>query len=373
MTDKDFILAPKTIATTVKIEPVNAILNSLLMLNSASEYQGMDDWIYEANRTLNRDILNRNELLIDGFYAVFEFDEAARFDDFRSYVDYLESLDTYALRNRMVDSITHPHEKYGADRVIEPPTAEALLSDVDVYLGYVRRLMDTKGKEEYFRESFLRQVHSYLTRPADLQRDIVNHLREIWDLVYAKEWRRVLPVMQETVEAFSQMNFSDMSSLEVTRAITGRDMSSSWVGDMLENDSNTQLIFLVLPHIGPYVTAHRTGDNVLRIGFGPRLPEGVRAKSPALDRSELLVRLNALADDTRLRILALFRDDDELCAQDIIQILDLSQSAASRHLRQLTATRYLSERRLEGAKCYSLNIERMDDTLEALQRFVTGR
>jgi ArsR family transcriptional regulator, arsenate/arsenite/antimonite-responsive transcriptional repressor len=95
--------------------------------------------------------------------------------------------------------------------------------------------------------------------------------------------------------------------------------------------------------------------------------------SPALSRSELLVRLSALADDTRLQILELLTQHDELCAQDVIEMLDLSQSAASRHLRQLTATGYLLERRREVAKCYSLNPQRVDDTLRALKRFLRAK
>jgi DNA-binding transcriptional ArsR family regulator len=49
--------------------------------------------------------------------------------------------------------------------------------------------------------------------------------------------------------------------------------------------------------------------------------------------------------------------------------LNLSQSAASRHLKQLSATGYLSERRCAGAKCYRLNPERIEATLRATAAF----
>ena len=55
---------------------------------------------------------------------------------------------------------------------------------------------------------------------------------------------------------------------------------------------------------------------------------------------------------------------------DIIQSLGLSQSAASRHLQQLSATGYLVERRRDGAKCYSLNAERIENTVDALAHFL---
>ena len=106
--------------------------------------------------------------------------------------------------------------------------------------------------------------------------------------------------------------------------------------------------------------------------FGARQPQGIPGFSPDLSRSELLVRLNALADDTRLRILALFKEEEELCSPEIIERLALSQSAASRHLKQLSATGYLVERRREGAKCYCLNTDRIEDTLHALSQFMLG-
>jgi DNA-binding transcriptional ArsR family regulator len=52
--------------------------------------------------------------------------------------------------------------------------------------------------------------------------------------------------------------------------------------------------------------------------------------------------------------------------------LDLSQSAASRHLKQLSATGFLAERRCTGAKCYDLNPQRIEDTLTAISLFLLG-
>ena len=56
--------------------------------------------------------------------------------------------------------------------------------------------------------------------------------------------------------------------------------------------------------------------------------------------------------------------------EDIMLQLELSQSAASRHLTQLTATGYLEERRCEGAKCYTLSPERVENTLRAVAAFL---
>jgi len=110
---------------------------------------------------------------------------------------------------------------------------------------------------------------------------------------------------------------------------------------------------------------------VVRMLFGARLPEGVESSATRLERSDRLVQLRALADETRLRILRHVSEHDELNTQDIQQQLDLSQSAASRHLGHLSATGYLAERRCKGAKCYRVNREHIQHTLHTVAAFLT--
>ena len=82
------------------------------------------------------------------------------------------------------------------------------------------------------------------------------------------------------------------------------------------------------------------------------------------------MRLEALADDNRLRILRMIAERGEVHSQEIIDELELSQSATSRQLTQLSAAGFLKERRCDGAKCYALNGERVKDTLKALANFL---
>ena len=53
----------------------------------------------------------------------------------------------------------------------------------------------------------------------------------------------------------------------------------------------------------------------------------------------------ALADETRLRILALLLSEGELCVCDIIAALKLPQSTVSRHLAYLRKTKWGNDRR----------------------------
>ncbi len=53
----------------------------------------------------------------------------------------------------------------------------------------------------------------------------------------------------------------------------------------------------------------------------------------------------ALSDETRLQMLGLLLEEGELCVCDFVDVLDISQSKASRHLRHLVNAGLLDDRR----------------------------
>lgn len=55
--------------------------------------------------------------------------------------------------------------------------------------------------------------------------------------------------------------------------------------------------------------------------------------------------LKAMADETRLKMLALLLEQAELCVCHFEQILEITQSKASRHLRYLSNARLVDDRR----------------------------
>ena len=63
-------------------------------------------------------------------------------------------------------------------------------------------------------------------------------------------------------------------------------------------------------------------------------------------------------------------ENGEMRSQDIIEAVDLSQPSVSRYLTQLTVTGYLHERRVHGAKAYTLNRDRIEKTLKAVRKFL---
>jgi ArsR family transcriptional regulator len=64
--------------------------------------------------------------------------------------------------------------------------------------------------------------------------------------------------------------------------------------------------------------------------------------------------IKSLEEETRLRIMALLLDVEELCVCDIMTVLQLPQSTVSRHLSNLKNAGWISDRRAGVWIYYSL-------------------
>jgi DNA-binding transcriptional ArsR family regulator len=91
-----------------------------------------------------------------------------------------------------------------------------------------------------------------------------------------------------------------------------------------------------------------------------------------IKRAEVLRPLQALADETRLRILEQLAEGGELRAQDLISQLGSSQPNVSRHLKQLVAAGVVDERRAGDAnKWYRLNLDVLARMHQHLSQLLT--
>jgi DNA-binding transcriptional ArsR family regulator len=241
---------------------------------------------------------------------------------------------------------------------------EEALESADRYLAYLRQHF----AEANINEAIERSAYQLVAQPEEMQRVIVDHLSSMWRKYLAPEWQRTRPLLQQALQALEQFNLKGLSFHEAAQLVTGQELpDEKWDAYFKEAK---RLILVPHPHTGPYVMKMHNGDGTLVLFFGAHVPKGSQMVAPDLDRAELLVRIDALADDVRLRILRLIAEKGELRSLQIMDEIELSQSAASRQLSQLTAAGYLKERRCEGAKCYSLNPERITDTLVSLANYL---
>jgi DNA-binding transcriptional ArsR family regulator len=328
-----------------------------MLLTKTDKLSGMDPWITRTYAALTPELRHRNELVIQGLYHGLIPERS--FPSFEAYVDDLAAQEPTTLRDRILAAYAGiPPMEAGA---AAPDDLTTLLDDKDTFLRF---LMD-RFPVEHINTQIEAEAFEYLKDPDAMQALIVTHLQEMWETVLAIEWRRVQPMLQASAEAFQQVDLSGLTTLEAVEKVSGQS---------LEDCKNTpieqaeRIIFVPSAHVGPYMGMFKSNGTIWLL-FGARLPEGSGVISPDLSRAEILVRLGALADDTRLRILKLVTEEGEQSSKDIMTRLALSQSAASRHLKQLSATGYIDERRCEGAKCYTLNPDRIENTLRAIAAF----
>ncbi|HSB00008.1 MAG TPA: metalloregulator ArsR/SmtB family transcription factor, partial [Anaerolineales bacterium] len=248
---------------------------------------------------------------------------------------------------------------------------EEVLSSAEDYVEFLR----SRFGDELTDEEVETRAYQYVIDPAALKQLVTGHIRWFWKNYLQAEWTRVRPMLEESAKAFNQIDYSDMPPLQRIEFVTGKDISSEtkwetkW-GDELK--TTKKLIFIPNAHIGPYMRADKIQDTFY-IYFGAHLPEGSDVRVPELDRAEIVSRISALADDTRLQILRMIAENGEMRSQEIMEAINLSQPSVSRYLSQLTAAGYLQERRANGAKAYILNKDRIEKTMKAVSAFLLGQ
>lgn len=347
----------------VSLEPARNAIASMFLLMNNQEMPGVHEWVEQTRRQFTLEETDRHKLVIMGFFhAILPEDGWASFP---AYLDHLANAEPLAIRQKLLDEYAHACEEKTGQSADSVDWNEELAS-VNRYISFLE-----KGFPPKYIDIDLESVaYRYIMDPPAMKKLLVDHLRWVWDRHLATEWVRVRPILQDSVRAFQQINFHGMDRLEVARLVVGQEFSEEkWQHRMEQAE---RITFSPNAHIGPYTKTLRF-KNSLGIIFSARQPENSDVRIPDLDRAELVVRLNALADDTRLRILKMVSENQEMRSQEIMEALELTQPTTSRYLSQLTANGYLQERRSNTAKVYVLNQQRIELTLKAVAAFLTGK
>jgi DNA-binding transcriptional ArsR family regulator len=369
MPGQDFIVVPDSASVTVALEPAQSAIHSLLLLTKGEEMSGFNEWVTRTAAALTPQEARIHELVTIGVhYAIVP---QRSWPSFPAYVDYLAGCDPFSLRDKLMEAYARfppleGREFQGMGDEPLPIDVKAVLADVGSYLGFLRERFEA----DLIDAGLEAEAYSYVIDPPALQELIVSHLRKMWSEYLAPEWERVEPMLQDAVEAWRQVDFAGMTRLQSAELIAGPALEG-FKCCIQTIERAEHVVFVPSAHVGPYLGTFYAGGTFW-ILFGARLPQGAKYHAPDLSRAEVLVRLSALADNNRLRILKMISERGEQRSQDVISSLELSQSTVSRHLKQLCATGYLSERRCNGAKCYELNPERIRDTLQAISAFLLG-
>ncbi len=349
---------------SVALEPASNGFISLMLAAKNEEDPGIHEWVRRFRDSLSNEEFFRHKLVMIGLhYAVVP---EKRHESFPAYIDWLDSQPASTLRERLLKAYAEICLVEPKPETPQPVNWDEVLSSVECYVEFLK----SRFGEDHVDVEVETRAYDYVLDPAAMKQLLVSHMRWAWKNHLEAEWQRVRSMLEDSIRAFQKADMSGMSRIEAARFITGQDLDEAKWSKAFENTES--VVFIPNTHIGPYLQRVQSGS-LLMIYFGARQPEGAEERIPALDRAEIVARLSALADDTRLHILQMIMERGEMRAPEIIDATGLSQPSVSRYLVQLTATGYLQERRINGAKVYSLNRDRIEKTLKAVSAFLLGR
>ncbi len=349
----------------VMLEPALNAFGSMLLISKAEDEPGIHEWVTRTRMQMSSEERSRHKLVTIGFhYAILPQRPGITFE---TYLDNLESTPPSKFRDRLLNAYAGICLTSGPQTGINQAVDwDEVLASAQNYVGFLR----SRFGDELTDEEMETRAYQYVIDPAALKQLVTGHIRWFWRNYLQAEWKRVRPMLEESARAFNKVDFSNMTRVQIIEFVTGKEISESKWGDELLKAK--ELIFIPNAHLGPYMRATRIEDNFY-IYFGAHLPEGSDVRVPELDRAEIVARISALADDTRLQIVQMIAEKGEMRSQEIMEAVNLSQPSVSRYLSQLTAAGYLQERRAGGAKVYIINKDRIEKTLKAVSAFLLGQ
>lgn len=355
----------KTESALVRLEPGLNAFGSMLLLTTYGDEPGIHEWVTKTLLRMSAEERERHKLVMIGLhYAILPQKAGVTFEE---YLSQLDATPPAKFRERLLDAysmicITSESKKEAG----KPVDWDTVLASPENYVDFLRR----RFGDELTDQEMETRAYEYVLDPDAMKRLIVYHMHWFWDTYLRAEWTRVRPMLEASARAFNQIDLSGKTRVEIIEFVTGKQVSElKWGNDLQEA---RELVFIPNAHFGPYMKATRI-DGSFYIYFGAHLPEGSDVHIPELDRAEIVSRISALADDTRLQILQMISANGEMRSQEIMEAISLSQPSVSRYLSQLTAAGFLQERRANGAKAYILNRERIEKTLKAVSAFLLGR
>jgi len=355
----DLLSESKSETFTFSLDPAVNALHSFMLITMTDKRSGLGDWVVRTRQAMSNSEYHRHRLVIIGFYFLLTPDR--QWASFNAFMEYMANRDPFEMQQSLLEAYARIGNKKGKINI----DVDQILASADSYVQFLSEGFGAK----YLDEELEREAYEYVSQPERMHSLIVDHLQETWDRYFKAEWEKVRPMLMASADAFRQVNLDQLDKDSAIALVTREDEKNPQMKKWMENVE--KIIFVPSAHVGPY-TGRVHSRKTMWVLFGAHIPEGVDVDAPDLSRAELVVRLSALADDDRLRILKLLAEEGELKSQEIQEKLELSQSASSRQLKQLSATGFLSERRCSGAKCYQLFWPKIEETLDAFSLFLAS-
>lgn len=251
----------------------------------------------------------------------------------------------------------HPEDEYFV--LLKKIASKSTWNQADLLA--IRKLLGKKDKTKYNDETIGRFLNWWV-HPIELGEGYLSALQAYQQAFFDEEERRVAPVLKTGLEHAQRL----ATKLSTAELLTELSQGVQFAEHVLAQS----LILAPAYWTTPLVMYREIGSQHTLILFGAR-PASMADIPGELVPDDLLRKLKALADPTRLKILR-YLSHEELMPSELARRL---------HLRAPTVTHHLSELRLAGLvnlrlqgqeKRYTARQEALQGAFDALQAFLTA-
>jgi DNA-binding transcriptional ArsR family regulator len=261
------------------------------------------------------------------------------------------------LQDRPIENFTlsiiarlfHGQSPTGKRIMSEFPTLEDFRNSITMQ-DNARQWMAT-----YFPDS-VSIIDALLSDAVGLQARFMRMLEQYWALIFRDEWATLEPLFQAEIKRRGQLLYHDgtLSAIEHLNPKMRLDVEQSSVtfisvdeGETIHftpNDKlNLQPSYFLYPSMIFYITT-ADNDEDLALSITYPIPEIQMAARSPVPSETLLNILRGISDRTRLQILQLVTTKPR-STSEIAQILNLSDAAVSKHLKQLHQSGWVTSER----------------------------
>ncbi len=354
------VLPPAGVSFESQPSPTFALVSFLPVVSLPEQYPALPAWVYalcDQVGSQTREEYGLLTVLLFRSYALFVSDDE-QMESVESFLAHLSAMGETAVRDRVLRGLASS-EGDGLPATEWDASLRTLLEGASLPVG-----------NEFLRPDVDR-ASGLIMNPVDLKRFMIERLRAVWFDRLQPHWEKHAALARQQA-AQARRHFTSADVAEVFRAVTGRPFPQAMVSEL---GRIRRVVFSPIPFYGPYcVCSFRPEAGELRVGYGVGIQPAAVPAAPGAEGAipgGLLPVLEALADETRLQILALIRDRGQGSAQEFMAEFGLSQPATSRHLRLLETTGLLLVERVEGIKWYRLNQVRIDHVMNLVRAFLT--
>jgi DNA-binding transcriptional ArsR family regulator len=312
----------------------------------------VDPWFVEARAKLSPEVQHDLDLLFGfsgsllyyGEELMFSFDPlepdrlATSYDE---YYQHLLELPAIAYQRMAANAVRRLYRDQ--DRAAAPPES----SDPDAWRQFLRDGVISGDLDE---------LVELVTNPTELKDRSLRMINEFWVTCYQDEFNKGWPVLeravrhaQALVHPVVQVSFSEL---------TGHRLPENIAAHLTDVE---RVIYCPSNHLGSFIQYVYYAPELILFFNPAAVLDKVRpgASRPGASPAEIaettaLAGMKAIADPTRMRIIAMLREREHY-AQEIVGKLGISQSAVSRHLSTLETAQVVSVRPDQGMKYYAID------------------